>query len=212
MTSQPEIATLDEMPLVAILRGLEPDEAVAIGEAICAAGFACLEVPLNSPNPLESIALLRNALGDRALVGAGTVLSVEAVEAVAKAGGQMIVSPNTDPSVIRATKAGGMLSLPGFCTPTEAFLALGAGADALKLFPAEMVGIAGMKAMMAVLPKATRLYAVGGIGLDNMAEWRAAGAAGFGIGSSLFKPGQDAQSTHRKAVAFAEAARALRKP
>jgi 2-dehydro-3-deoxyphosphogalactonate aldolase len=210
MTGKCEIATLDEMPLVAILRGVEPGEAVAIGEAVCAAGIVCLEVPLNSPRPLESIALLRNALGNRALVGAGTVLSVQSVEAVAKAGGQLIVSPNTDPAVIHATKAAGMLSLPGFCTPTEAFMALDAGADALKLFPAEMVGIAGMRAMMAILPNATRLYAVGGIGLDNMADWRRAGAAGFGVGSSLFKPGQNAESTRIKAAAFAEAARALR--
>jgi 2-dehydro-3-deoxyphosphogalactonate aldolase len=206
MTAHLDIASLDTMPLVAILRGLEPTEAVAVGEAICDAGFRCLEVPLNSPNPLESIARLRRALGDRALVGAGTVLSTEAVKAVAEAGGQLVVSPNTDPAVIQATKAGGMLSFPGFCTPTEAFRALDAGADALKLFPAGMVGMAGMQAMMAVLPKATRVYAVGGVDIDNLADWRLSGAAGFGIGSSLFKPGQDLESTRTKAIAFVDAA------
>lgn len=201
-----DLSALDKMPLIAILRGLQPDEAVAVGEAICEAGFACLEVPLNSPNPLESIASLRKALGDRALVGAGTVLSVDAVTAVAEAGGQLIVSPNTDAAVISVTKASGMLSFPGFCTPTEAFLAIAAGADALKLFPAEVAGMTGMKAMLAVLPGSVPIYVVGGVSLDNMADWKKAGAAGFGIGSSLFTPGQSLEATRIKAAAFAKAA------
>jgi len=201
------IETLDTLPLVAILRGLTPEEAVEIGEAIVDAGFLCLEVPLNSPRPLESISRLRSALGDRALVGAGTVLSVDAVKQVADAGGQLCVSPNTDMDVIRATKAHGMLSLPGFLTPSEAFQALSAGADAIKLFPAEIVGVKGLSAMKAVLPREARVYAVGGVAPDNMADWHRAGAVGFGIGSSLFKSGQDAVTTGRKAEEFVAAMR-----
>jgi 2-dehydro-3-deoxyphosphogalactonate aldolase len=199
------ISTLDALPLVAILRGLVPEEAVAIGEAIADAGFLCLEVPLNSPRPLESIARLRKALDGRLLVGAGTVLTVEDVAQVADAGGQLCVSPNVDVEVIRATKARGMVSMPGFLTPTEAFMALAAGADAIKLFPAELVGTRGLKAMKAVLPAQARVYAVGGVAPDNMTEWQAAGASGFGIGSSLFKPGQDALETGRKAASFVAA-------
>ena len=203
---QADLAQLDAMPVVAILRGLVPAEAVAVGEALVEAGIRCLEVPLNSPSSLESIVLLRKALDGRALVGAGTVLTAEAVAEVADAGGQLIVSPNTDAAVIRASKERGLLSLPGICTPTEAFQALAAGADALKLFPAEMVGMAGMKAMLAVLPAGTRLYAVGGVSTDNMAAWKGAGAAGYGIGSALFKPGQALAQTRAKAMAFVEAA------
>lgn len=199
------ISTLDALPLVAILRGLVPEEAVAIGEAIADAGFLCLEVPLNSPRPLESIARLRKAFDGRLLVGAGTVLTVEDVAQVADAGGQLCVSPNVDVEVIRATKARGMVSMPGFLTPTEAFMALAAGADAIKLFPAELVGTRGLKAMKAVLPAQARVYAVGGVAPDNLAEWQAAGASGFGIGSSLFKPGQDALETGRKAASFVAA-------
>lgn len=207
MTGRPDIAVLDSMPLIAILRGLEPGQAVATGEAIYEAGIRCLEVPLNSPRPLESIERLRKSLDGGALVGAGTVLSVQAVHDVAAAGGQLIVSPNADAAVIEASKAKGLLSLPGICTPTEAFLALAAGADVLKLFPAEVVGIAGMKAMLAVLPSRTRIYAVGGVSLDNLATWHDAGAAGYGIGSSLYKPGQDSATTRQKAAAFVEAVR-----
>jgi 2-dehydro-3-deoxyphosphogalactonate aldolase len=203
--TEPPISALDPLPLVAILRGLVPEEAVAIGEAIAATGFRCLEVPLNSPRPFESIALLRKALDGRVLVGAGTVLSIEDVAKVADAGGQLCVSPNVNADVIKATKASGMVSMPGFLTPSEAFLALSSGADAIKLFPAEIIGAKGLQAMMAVLPVQTRVYAVGGIAPDNIADWQRAGAAGFGIGSSLFKPGQTAIETGRKAATFVAA-------
>jgi 2-dehydro-3-deoxyphosphogalactonate aldolase len=199
------IESLDTLPLIAILRGLRPDEAVAVGEAIVAAGFVCLEVPLNSPEPLESIRRLRQALDGRALVGAGTVLNVAAVREVAAAGGQLIISPNTNVDVIREAKALGLLSLPGFFTPSEAFAALDAGADALKLFPAEVAGLKGLKAVRAVLPSQTRVYAVGGVDPDGVADWRAGGASGFGIGSALFKPGKSAAQTGRDAEAFVSA-------
>ena len=196
------IESLDALPLIAILRGLTPDEAVAVGEAIVAAGFTCLEVPLNSPEPLESIRRLRQTLDGRALVGAGTVLNVQAARGVADVGGQLIISPNTNTDVIRETKALGLLSLPGFFTPSEAFAALDAGADALKLFPAEVAGPKGLKAVRAVLPAATRVYAVGGVDPDSMAQWRTAGASGFGIGSAVFKPGQSPDQVGRQAQAF----------
>ncbi len=196
------IESLDALPLIAILRGLKPDEAVEIGEAIVAAGFRCLEVPLNSPEPLESIRRLRAALDGRALVGAGTVLSVEAAREVADAGGQLVISPNTNIKVIAETKALGLLSLPGFFTPSEAFAALDAGADALKLFPAEIAGPKGLKAVRAVLPPATRIYPVGGVDPDSMAAWRSAGASGFGIGSGVFKPGQTPEQTGLQAADF----------
>ncbi len=196
------IESLDALPLIAILRGLKPDEAVEIGEAIVAAGFRCLEVPLNSPEPLESIRRLRAALDGRALVGAGTVLSVEAAREVADAGGQLVISPNTNIKVIAETKTLGLLSLPGFFTPSEAFAALDAGADALKLFPAEIAGPKGLKAVRAVLPPATRIYPVGGVDPDSMAAWRSAGASGFGIGSGVFKPGQTPEQTGLQAADF----------
>ncbi|WP_426017239.1 2-dehydro-3-deoxy-6-phosphogalactonate aldolase [Brevundimonas sp. DWR2-3-1b1] len=203
------IESLDALPLIAILRGLTPDEAVDVGEAIVAAGFRCLEVPLNSPQPLESIRRLRQALDGRALVGAGTVLNIAAAREVAQAGGQLIISPNADTDVIRETKTLGLLSLPGFFTPSEAFAALNAGADALKLFPAEIAGPRGLKAVRAVLPAATRVYPVGGVDPDSMAAWLGAGASGFGIGSAVFKPGQTADQIGRQAKAFVQAWRAL---
>ncbi|WP_292080200.1 MULTISPECIES: 2-dehydro-3-deoxy-6-phosphogalactonate aldolase [Brevundimonas] len=196
------IESLDALPLIAILRGLKPDEAVEVGEAIVAAGFRCLEVPLNSPEPLESIRRLRQALDGRALVGAGTVLNVAAAREVAQAGGQLIISPNTNVEVIAETKTLGLLSLPGFFTPSEAFAALDAGADALKLFPAEIAGPKGLKAVRAVLPAETRIYPVGGVDPDSMSAWRSAGASGFGIGSAVFKPGQSAEQVARQAEAF----------
>ena len=196
------IESLDALPLIAILRGLTPDEAVDVGEAIVAAGFRCLEVPLNSPEPLDSIRRLRQALDGRALVGAGTVLNVAAAHEVADAGGQLIISPNTNVDVIRETKTLGLLSLPGFFTPSEAFAALDAGADALKLFPAEIAGPKGLKAVRAVLPAATRVYPVGGVDPDSMSAWRSAGASGFGIGSAVFKPGQSAEQVARQAAEF----------
>lgn len=199
------VESLDALPLIAILRGLKPDEAVAVGEAIVAAGFRCLEVPLNSPDPLESIRRLRQALDGRALVGAGTVLSVAAAREVADAGGQLIISPNTNVQVIAETKTLGLLSLPGFFTPSEAFAALDAGADALKLFPAEIAGPKGLKAVRAVLPAETRIYPVGGVDPDSMAAWRTVGASGFGIGSAVFKPGQSPEVVGAQAGRFVSA-------
>ena len=196
------IESLDALPLIAILRGLKPEEAVEIGEAIVAAGFRCLEVPLNSPEPLESIRRLRQALDGRALVGAGTVLNVAAAREVAEAGGQLIISPNTNVEVIAETKTLGLLSLPGFFTPSEAFAALDAGADALKLFPAEVAGPKGLKAVRAVLPAETRIYPVGGVDPDSMSAWRSAGASGFGIGSAVFKPGQTPEQVGLQAADF----------
>ncbi len=206
--SETVLKVLDALPLVAILRGLRPDEAVEVGEALVEAGFTCLEVPLNSPEPLVSVRRLRNALDGRAVVGAGTVLDTQAVGAVAEAGGQIVISPNTYPEVIRATKAAGLLSMPGFFTPSEAFQALRAGADVLKIFPAEIAGPAGLKAVRAVLPKETRVYAVGGAAADSVGEWVASGASGFGIGSAIFKPGRSAEEAGRAAAAFVQAWRA----
>lgn len=201
---------LDALPLVAILRGLTPEEAVDVGEALLGAGFTCLEVPLNSLRPLESIRLLRDALGDRAIVGAGTVLTPEAVRDVVSAKGQIIISPNADAEVIRETVALGALSMPGVFTATEAFAALKAGAQVLKLFPSEIAGPAGLKALRAVLPSDQRLYAVGGVTPDNLAGWRAAGASGFGIGGALFKPGMTADEVGQRARAFVAAWNATR--
>ncbi len=192
------------MPIVPIVRGVTPKDAVAIAEALFDAGLLCVEVPLNSPEPLKSIAAMRAALDGRMLIGAGTVLTEVAVAEVADAGGQFVVSPNTDASVIAATKRAGMASLPGFFTPTEAFAALAAGADALKLFPAEAAGPATLKAIMAILPKGTRVMPVGGVSVDSMPDWRAAGAAGFGIGGSIYRPGDGADAVCERARAFAE--------
>jgi 2-dehydro-3-deoxyphosphogalactonate aldolase len=197
-----------ELPLVAILRGLKPSEAPAIGDALVAAGFRLLEVPLNSPKPLDSIALLRKRFPD-ALVGAGTVLKVEEVRDVAAAGGELIVAPNFNREVVAETVKLGMLSLPGIMTPTEAFAALDAGAHGLKLFPAELASPAVVKAMLAVLPKGTPLIPVGGITADNLQGWHTGGAAGFGLGSSLYKPGDDAATVAKKAAAIVAAWKAL---
>lgn len=196
-------------PLVAILRGITPDEAAPVAEALCAAGFKCLEVPLNSPEPLESIRRMRHAVGQRAMVGAGTVLSPAAAAEVAGAGGQIVVSPNADPAVIRAAKAAGLISLPAFLTPTEAFTALGAGADALKLFPAEAAGPAVLQALKAVLPARLPIFPVGGIDVGAMAAYRQAGAAGFGLGSALYRPGRSAAEVGERAAAFVQAWRDL---
>ncbi len=193
---------LSGLPLIAILRGIEPDEAVDVGEALHAAGFRCVEVPLNSPEPLKSIVRLRQALGDRMLVGAGTVLTTEAVRQVAGAGGMLIVSPNTDAEVIAETKRAGMTSMPAFFTPTEAFSALAAGADALKLFPAETASPHGLRAIKAVLPAGARVFPVGGITPQSMTSFLKAGAAGFGIGSAVYRPGQTARQVNSQAAAF----------
>jgi len=200
-----DLETLDALPLIAILRGLTPDEAPAVGDALVEAGFRVLEVPLNSPRPLDSIRILAARFEGRALVGAGTVLTPGAARDTAEAGGRLIISPNADAAVIAETRRLQALSLPGVFTPTEAFAALGAGAHALKLFPAEIAGPAGLKALRAVLPPDTRLYAVGGVAPDTLAPWRRAGASGFGIGSALYKPGMDAAEVGDRARAFVEA-------
>lgn len=196
---------LHPLPLVAILRGLTPDEAVATGHGLVEAGFRVLEVPLNSPQPLDSIARLTAALGRDVLVGAGTVMTPANVDAVAAAGGRLIVMPHADTTVIRAAKAAGLLCVPGVATPTEAFAALAAGADGLKLFPAEQSSPAVLKAWRAVLPRDVPVLPVGGIAPDNMTPWVAAGAAGFGIGSALFAPGRTLDDTTQRARAFAQA-------
>ena len=199
---------LRQLPLVAILRGLAPAEAPEVGDAIVEAGFRLLEVPLNSPQPLESIALLKKKF-PQAVVGAGTVLKVQDVRDVASAGGELIVAPNFNRDVVVETVKLGLVSLPGILTPTEAFAALDAGAHGLKLFPSEIASPAVVKAMLAVLPKGAPIVPVGGIGADNMKPWRDAGAAGFGLGSSLYKPGDDAAAVRVKAAAILAAWRAL---
>ena len=192
------------LPLVAILRGLTPAEAPAIGQALDAAGFAMLEVPLNSPQPLDSIELLA-AQHPAKLVGAGTVLTAAQVREVHAAGGRLVVAPNFDAEVVREAVRLGMVSLPGILTPTEAFGALAAGAHGLKLFPAEMGSHAVVRALLAVLPAGTPLLPVGGVSPANIADWRAAGAAGCGIGSALYKPGKSAAAVAQDARAFAAA-------
>ncbi|KGI78966.1 2-dehydro-3-deoxy-6-phosphogalactonate aldolase [Oleiagrimonas soli] len=198
-------AWLSPLPLVAILRGLHPDQAADVGCAIADAGFHILEVPLNSPRPLKSIARLTEVLGDRCLIGAGTVLDAASVAEVAAAGGRIIVMPHTDPAVIAAAKDAGLRCVPGVATPSEAFAALRAGADAVKAFPAEQITPAVLRAWRAVLPRNTAVLPVGGITPDNMPTYIEAGAAGFGIGSALFKPGRSIDDIHRAAQRFAQA-------
>lgn len=203
-------AAFAKLPLVAILRGLAPETAEVIGDTLVAAGFTLIEVPLNSPRPLESIALLARRLAGRALVGAGTVLDTGAVEAVADAGGTLIVSPNTNPAVIAAATARELIAVPGFQTPTEALVALDAGARALKLFPAEAASPVVLKAVRTILPAGTAVLPVGGITPTTMAPWHAAGAAGFGIGSALYAPGVTADALAERAAAFVAGYRSLR--
>jgi len=196
-------------PLVAVLRGVTPDEIDAIGDALVGAGIRIIEVPLNSPDPYESIARLARRHGAAALVGAGTVLTVEEAERVAQAGGRLIVSPNVDGAVIAASVAAGLVSLPGYFTPSEGFAALAAGAHGLKLFPAEGASPAFLKAQRAVLPRQTPVLAVGGITPEVMPAWRAAGADGFGLGSNLYRAGKSAEATAADARAFVAAVGAL---
>lgn len=179
--------------LIAILRGLKPEEAPEIGAALIDAGITVVEVPLNSPRPLDSICYMAQAFAGRAMIGAGTVLSAADASAVAEVGGKLIVSPNADPEVIGETVRLGLESWPGVLTPTECFAALKAGATGLKVFPGFKMGIDGLQAVRAVLPSETKVYMVGGVGPDSFAEWRAAGADGFGIGSALYKPGRSAE-------------------
>jgi len=195
-------AAMARCPLVAILRGVKPDEIEAIGDALVDAGFSMIEVPLNSPHPLTSIDLLVKRYGDDALVGAGTVLTVAQVEKVRAVGGRLIVSPNVNVDVIAAAARDGLVSLPGYFTPSEAFAAIAAGASGLKLFPAEAATPTVLRAHRAVLPPELAVLAVGGITPEGMAPWRAAGAQGFGLGSALYKPGMAASEVGERARTF----------
>jgi 2-dehydro-3-deoxyphosphogalactonate aldolase len=194
-----------ECPLVGIVRGVTPDEAEAIAQALYDAGMRIIEVPLNSPEPFESIRIIAERFGDRVLVGAGTVLDPADVLRVAQAGGRLVVSPNTNTAVIEATVADGLVSSPGYFTPSEAFEAIRAGAHAIKLFPAEAASPGVVKSQRAVLPKDVPLIVVGGVTPESIPGWMAAGADGFGLGGGLYKSGQDSQSTLEKARAFVAA-------
>ena len=196
---------LTPLPLIAVLRGISPDEVDAVGDALFAAGFRVLEVPLNSPRPFEGIARLARRFGERCLIGAGTVLDVASVAQVRDAGGRIVVMPHADLAIVREAKKLGMVCCPGVATPTEAFAALAAGADALKMFPAEALPPAALKAWRAVLPKDALVFAVGGIRPDNMQGYWSAGAAGFGTGSNLYKPGTSAADVAKAAREYATA-------
>jgi 2-dehydro-3-deoxyphosphogalactonate aldolase len=192
-------------PIIAILRGVQPSEAIDIVGAILAAGIDKIEVPLNSPAPFDSIRNIVDRYADQALIGAGTVLTVAQVHQLRDVGGQLVVSPNCDRDVIAATIAAGMQSWPGIFTPSEALAALQAGATGLKLFPGDMAGPKGLQAMRAILPAGTQVYAVGGAGPENFADWVAASADGFGLGSALYKPGNSAEIVAAKAQAIVAA-------
>jgi 2-dehydro-3-deoxyphosphogalactonate aldolase len=205
MSAKSELqAWMAECPLVAIIRGVTPDEVEGIGDALFAAGLRMIEVPLNSPDPLESIRRLARRFGGRALIGAGTVLHPAEVEAVAEAGGTLIVSPNTNACVIEATARAGIVSMPGYFTPSDAFAAIQAGATGLKLFPAEGAAPAVVKAHRAVLPRDLPLLVVGGVTPGSMKPWLEAGANGFGLGSGLYRPGQSADAVAEQARAYVD--------
>jgi 2-dehydro-3-deoxyphosphogalactonate aldolase len=203
-------AWLAQCPLVAILRGVQPAEAEALGSALQRAGIRIVEVPLNSPSPLESIAILSRTFGSRMLIGAGTLTDPSQVGEVAAAGGRLIVTPHADTAIVRAAKQAGLFAVPGFFNPTEAFALLQAGADAIKLFPAEVLGPPMLRALRAVLPKSAIVIPVGGIGADQVAPWMAAGALGLGVGSSIHRPGDDARIVEAKARALVAAVRACK--
>ncbi|AHM03054.1 2-dehydro-3-deoxyphosphogalactonate aldolase [Roseibacterium elongatum DSM 19469] len=185
--------------IIAVLRGITPDEAVAVAEVLLEAGIDRIEVPLNSPRPLDSISAMAQAMGDHVLVGAGTVTATDEVREVADAGGRLVLSPHLDPAIVAETKRLGLQSWPGVFTPTEAFRALACGADGLKLFPADHLGPSALAALRVVLPKRTRIFAFGGAGASNFAAWLAAGADGFGVGGALFSPGLPAAEVAERA-------------
>lgn len=208
-TAHPLLLQVRRMPLVAILRGLTPDDAESVGAALVQSGFGVLEVPLNRPAALQCIEILVRSLPADVLVGGGTLLTQTDVDAVHAAGGRLMVAPNCDARVIGRAVALGMLAAPGVATPTEAFAALQAGAHALKLFPCDMVGHGGLKALQSVLPEGTELWPVGGITPESMAPWAAAGATGFGIGSQLYVPGRSPQDVAARAARYVRAWRQL---
>ena len=196
---------LDESGVIAIIRGVKPDEAEAIGDALHQAGVRIVEVPLNSPEPYDSIRRLADAFHGRLFIGGGTILDTDQVEAVAAAGGRLMVSPNTNPGVIRKAVVIGMIPFPGFATASEAFAAIEAGAKHLKLFPASTYGVGHLKALKAVLPKDVMVAPVGGVGAADMATWRRAGASCFGIGSEIYQPGMNPEEVHRRALQLVQA-------
>lgn len=208
MSTTPRGWPADILPIIAILRGIRPEEVLEVGAALREAAIGAIEVPLNSPSPLESISRLAVNFGDRCLCGAGTVLSVADVDAVHAAGGRLIVTPNTAPAVIARAASLGLCVMPGFATATEAFTAIGAGAGLLKLFPAASYGTGHVQALREVLPADVAMFAVGGVGASNAAAWRQAGCAGLGVGSDLYRAGHPAGEVHRRALTLVAAWRA----